>query len=159
MGTSMQVAPLFAIAPLLLAVGYFDLRYMRIPNALSIVAFGAFLVFAVLYPPADLVPRLVVGGGVLALGLIGFALRLFGGGDVKFLSVLVLFVPLHALAIFGNVFSASLLLGIALVLTLRRIPALATLGWKSIGGSTKFPMGVSIALAGLSFPWITLALG
>jgi prepilin peptidase CpaA len=148
-----------AIAPLLIAVAYFDLRYLRIPNLLSIAGFAAFIVFAAVYPPADLLPRLAVAATVFLLGVAGFALRLLGGGDVKFLPVLMLFVPLHLLVSFGNVFSASLLLGVALVALLRRLPGIADAGWASFGGRGKFPMGVSIALAGLSFPWVALALG
>lgn len=155
----MPLVPIILISPLLLAVGYYDLRFMRIPNPLTLIAIGMFVVLALIAPPDDLFFRVVAALTVLVLGVIGFAFGLIGGGDVKFLSTLVLFVPVHRLGIFANVFSVSLLIGIALILGLRRIPATADWGWKSFSGSTKFPMGISIALAGLAFPWVEMALG
>lgn len=146
------MVPLLLIAPLLVAVAYSDLSRMRIPNALSLVALVVFGLTALLAPPDDLVARVAVAATVFALGFGAFCLRLFGGGDVKMLSALLLFVPLPTMPLFGFVFSASMLAGIAIVLGLRRIPAAHRLGWKSISGSTGFPMGLSIAMAGLIHP-------
>lgn len=154
-----ELIPIIALSPVLLAVAYSDLRYMRIPNLLSLIAAAVFVVFAAILPPNDLMVRLIVAGVVFALGFLAFAFRLVGGGDVKFLPVLMLFVPFGKLAIFCNTFSAALILGIGAVLALRRLPASAGWGWKSFSGTPKFPMGISIAGAGLAFPWIALALG
>lgn len=144
--------PLLLIAPLLVAVAYSDLSRMRIPNLLSLVALAVFGLAALISPPDDLVARVSVAGTVFVLGFGAFCLGLFGGGDVKMLAALLLFVPVPTMPLFGLVFSASMLAGIAIVLGLRRIPAAHRLGWKSISGSTGFPMGLSIAMAGLLHP-------
>lgn len=154
----MSLMPLFLIAPLLMAVIWSDMRYMRIPNTFSLLALAVFIVTAAIMMPADLWWRPVVALIVFGLGFAGFCVGLWGGGDVKFLSVLMLFIPVSTLSIFSYVFSASLLLGIALVLGLRRIPAVNGHGWKSISGSVKFPMGLSIGLAGLAHPVVVMLL-
>lgn len=146
------LVPLLMIAPLLVAVAYCDLSRMRIPNTLSIIAVAFFGLTALLAPPDDLVARIAVAATVFVLGFAAFCLRLFGGGDVKMLSALILFIPAPTMPIFGFVFSASMLTGIAIVLGLRRMPAAHQLGWKSISGSKGFPMGLSIAMAGLLHP-------
>lgn len=150
----MDTLPLLILAPVLAIVAYCDLRFMRIPNVLSLIAIVVFALCALLSPPDDLWLRLAVAGGVLVLGGTAFAFRLIGGGDVKFLSAMMLSVPTSGLPIFANVFSVSLLTGIVFVLGLRRIPATQGWGWKTFGGSQKFPMGISIALAGLAFPLV-----
>lgn len=154
----MSILPLLLLSPVLVYGAYSDLRYMRLPNSLSLIALALFAVSAITLPPPDLVARLVVAALVLAAGLTAFAFRLVGGGDVKLLSVLMLFVPTHALSVFGYVFSASMLLGLALVLGLRQFAFAAQSDWKSIGGSSGFPMGVSIGTAGIVFPLVVLAL-
>jgi prepilin peptidase CpaA len=144
--------PLVALAPILLFAGASDLRHMRIPNALSLAALALFALCATATPPADLLARLLTAGVVFALGFAAFCLRLFGGGDVKLLAALMLFVPTALLPLFGLIFSAALLAGIALLLALRRIPALNRVGWRSLARGNHFPMGISIALAGLALP-------
>jgi len=150
--------PLMLLAPVLLAVMYFDLRYMRIPNVLSIVAVALFAVSALVNTPDDLVARLVVAGAVFAIGFAGFCFRILGGGDVKILSALLLFIPLQDLTIFANVFSASLMLGIIAILSVRRMPFAGGTSWKSISASTRFPMGISIGFAGIIQPLVVATL-
>ena len=135
--------PLVLIAPLLVWMAYGDLRSLRIPNLLCIVMVAVFAATALIAPPPDLVARLVVAGAVFAIGFVTFCLGLFGGGDVKALSALFLFVPVATLPLFCMVFSASMMIGIAFVLGLRAIPATGALDWASMDRSRKFPMGVS----------------
>ena len=148
----MPLLPLVLIAPLLFSVAYSDLSRMQIPNALSLIAIAIFAASATIAPPDDVVWRVAVAAAVFALGFVCYCLGLFGGGDVKMLSALLLFVPVPTLALFAYVFSASMLGGILIVLALRRVPAAQRLGWKSISGSTGFPMGLPIAVAGLIHP-------
>lgn len=152
--------PLFLIAPVLVAVAYFDLRYMRIPNALSIVAVCGFLFLAWLLalPTEELLARFAVAGGVFAVGFLAFALRLVGGGDVKILSALMLYVPVMSLNLFAFVFAAALVVGLSLIITLRHVPVLRRSGWQSLRRDREFPMGISIALAGLVHPGVAVAL-
>lgn len=154
----MEIVPMLLLAPVLMAVAYFDLRFMRIPNILSLMVLAVFAVAAFFFPPADLLARLVIATSVLLLGFIGFSFRLIGGGDVKILSALMLVVPTSGIVVFANVFSISMFAGIILVLAIRRFPQVNSLGWKSFGGSHKFPMGLSIAMAGLAFPVVSLVM-
>jgi prepilin peptidase CpaA len=154
----MDMLAMLLLAPVMVAVAYFDLRFMRIPNGLVLLALIVFAAAVVMAPPADLLARLAIAAAVFAIGVVGFAFRMVGGGDVKMLPVLLLAVPSAQILLFANVFSAALILGIVAVLTLRRIPATAHWGWKSFGGSRKFPMGLSIAMAGLAFPVVSLTL-
>ncbi len=155
----MALIPLLILAPVLLAVAWSDLRHMRIPNTLSIIALVLFVLSAIVLPPPDIVVRVVVAAVVFAIGFAGFSLGLWGGGDVKILAALLLFIPVTTLQLFCYVFSASMLAGICVILGLRRIPAVEGLGWKSVSGSTKFPMGISIATAGLLHPLAVVLLG
>ena len=154
----MDVLPMLLLAPIMVAVAYFDLRFMRIPNSLTLITLGIFAVVVLFFPPADLWIRLGIAAAVFALGCVGFAFRLVGGGDVKILSALMLAVPVNGIVVFANVFSVSMIAGIVVVLTLRRIPQSSRWGWKTFGGSQKFPMGLSIAMAGLAFPLVALTL-
>lgn len=153
----MNIYPILLLVPVLVAVAYFDLRFMRIPNSLTLITLGVFALAVIVSPPTDLVARFAIAGIVFFLGCVGFAFRLLGGGDVKILSALMLVVPANGMVLFANVFSVSMITGVIVVLTLRRFPVVAKSGWKSFGGSTKYPMGLSIALAGLAFPLVTLA--
>jgi len=148
----MDLMPLVLVAPLLAWGAVSDLRRMRIPNAVSLVLVAVFAVAAAVAPPDDLLPRVAIAAAVFAAGLLAYLFGLFGGGDVKMLSALLLFVPVPTLLLFAYVFSAAMLVGIAAVLALRRLPAARRSGWKSISGATGFPMGLSIALAGLAHP-------
>lgn len=154
----MSLVPLILISPILVAVAYCDLRFMRIPNVLSVLILAIFVTASLIDPPDDLLARIAVAAAVFGLGFTGFCFRMLGGGDVKVLSALMLFVPLHSLGLFAYIFSAAMLVGIAAILTLRRLPLAADHRWKSISGSTRFPMGVSIALAGIAHPLIIVAL-
>lgn len=155
---AVSLIPLIVIAPILVAVAWGDLRHLRIPNALALAAVAVFVVASLIAPPADLAWRLVVAASVLVLGFAAFCLRLFGGGDVKMLAALMLFIPVPTLMLFSWVFSAAMLAGIALILGLRRSPMLAgaARGWKGLSPESarlgRFPMGISIALAGLVHP-------
>ncbi|TMM54633.1 A24 family peptidase [Sulfitobacter sabulilitoris] len=157
---NLQVPVLLGLVPLLLATALFDLRQMRIPNVLV----GAYLCLfaASLLTPGNLdgvALRLLAAGVVLAVGVAGFSFHLLGGGDVKVLSALVLFIPHQWLAVFALSLSVSLLVGIALVQVVRLGAASPTSRWAFLRDTRRFPMGLSIAMAGLSLPILKLTLG
>ncbi|MCV2865628.1 prepilin peptidase [Albidovulum sediminicola] len=156
-GTLIPFVPLIAVAPVMVTAAWFDLRFLRIPNVLSLILLAAFVLFALAFPPADLLWRLLVAGAVFAAGMVGFHFRLFGGGDVKLLSALMLLIPVWSLGLFAHVFSLSMFAGIAAVFTMKRIPVFAGTGWASMRPGRQFPMGVSIGLAGLAHPIAVLA--
>ena len=56
--------PLIAAAPVMVTAGWFDIRFLRIPNVLSLILVAAFVLFSLAYPPEDLIWRLAAAGGV-----------------------------------------------------------------------------------------------
>ena len=154
----MDMLPLLLLSPLLLSVAYFDLRYMRIPNVLSVLAVALFVLTMPLLGWHEFAARLVAATIVFGIGFAVFALRMVGGGDVKILAGLMLFIPSQTYQTFGFGFSAALLLGIVFVLGLRVIPRLQRTHWVTIQARGTFPMGISIALAGLIHPFVVYTL-
>jgi prepilin peptidase CpaA len=154
-----ELIPLVILSPILLATGYCDLRRMRIPNALSLLAVGLFLVSApFLLTGEEAAMRGLVAGAALLVGFVMFAFGLLGGGDVKIFAALVLFVPTPSFSLFLLLFSAAMIFGMALMPVLRALPGATSLGWVSLRPDARFPMGISIALSGLAHPVLVAAL-
>ncbi len=162
--------PLVLAAPILAWMAVSDFRWMRIPNLLVLALIVLFVMTAPMFLERDaILARLAMAAGVLVIGLVVFALGLFAGGDVKALAALMLFVPVGRvpIALFGFTFSAAMLIGIAAILTLRKVagdPAVKlgespAPGPLSLSIEQGFPMGISIALAGLAFPLVLLLIG
>ncbi|MEM6824749.1 MAG: prepilin peptidase [Pseudomonadota bacterium] len=154
----MALLPLLLLAPLLVAVAWFDLRYLRIPNWLVVAALLLYVVTVPLIGFEEAGLRLLAAFIVLAVGTVSFAFRLFGGGDVKMLAALVLFVPSQSYVLFGYTFAVSILLGISLIMTMRRTPFVRDLNLASLKAIGAFPMGISISAAGLALPFFLNAL-
>lgn len=149
---SPTVLPLMLLVPVLLAVGYFDLRYMRIPNGLALLSLALFAACAPFLPADELQLRLTVALCVLVAGFLAFAFNLFGGGDAKMLACLALFIPATTYPAFLQLFAVALAFGMLAVLAIRRIPAARRSSWRGLAEMRGFPMGVSIALAGILHP-------
>ena len=154
----METLPLVLLSPLLIYMGYCDLRYMRIPNTLVLAMVGVFALTAPFLPIESVGARVLAASFVFAIGFVTFALRLFGGGDVKALTALMLFIPPQTWPIFGLVFSASMLLGIVFVVTMQTVSSQQHSGWVSLRARGMFPMGISIAASGLLHPVVIAAL-
>lgn len=155
----MELIPLVLLTPLLVATGYSDLRYMKIPNRLSIATVALFMAISFFILPLDsIMQRMLISLAFLVIGFIGFALNIIGGGDAKMLSALMLFIPPGTLSLFMLLFAASLLFGIVFLLTLRATPVGATASWLGLQRGARFPMGISIAMAGLTHPVALFAL-
>jgi len=148
----MELLPLILLAPILIAVAYFDLRYMRIPNVLVLIACALFLVTSPFVAVPELGVRLLTALLMLGVGFAFFATGLFGGGDAKMLAALMLFVPSQTYVIFGYGFSFAMIAGIGLILLLRTVRVLTDSTWVSLQQRGTFPMGISIAMAGLLHP-------
>ena len=146
--------PLVLFAPILVLAGASDLVRMRIPNWTSLAAVGIFLLALPVLGLEEALWRGAIAGSVFAVGVGLWALRLFGAGDVKLLSALLLLVPVAELALFWQVLSVSLLVGLAAVTGLRASGALRSTGWTSMRAHGQFPMGISIALAGVALPLV-----
>ena len=144
--------PLMLLGPLLVIAALGDLRRMRIPNTLSLAALALFAACLPFTGLADLGPRVLAAGAVFVLGFALFAANLIGGGDVKLLSALVLFVPPEAWTLYANLLAASLLLGLLAVVAVQAIPNGERSSWAVRRNKGSFPMGLSIALSGLVLP-------
>ena len=143
----------WAVMLVLVVAAVWDLRVLRIPNGL-VLALGLLfvLVLAPCLPWPVLGWRLLAVGLVLALGIAAFAVGLFGGGDVKLLAVLLLFVPSGGLVLFAFVMALSLLLSIALILAARRAVPEYDGGWGVLRERQgRLPMGLAFCLGGLVF--------
>jgi len=154
----MQLLPIILLLPVMLAVGFCDFRYMKIPNILSILGIIIFIGTAFLLPIPEIGLRILASIIAMVVGFILFALRMFGGGDIKIFSVLMLFIPSQTMALFGLVFSISILFGIGLIMTLRIAPGAQESRWVSLKERVKFPMGISISLAAILHPFFITAL-
>ncbi len=134
---------LAAMAGLLLYAAWGDLRARIIPNRLNlaILLVGVAWWIAAGISLPDFAIQMGIATAVFALFTIAFALRMMGGGDVKMLGALALWLPLEALArtlmimaIAGGV--------ITLVFLIRH-----RIG--KHGGQPEIPYGIAIAFAGL----------
>lgn len=152
---SFEVSAAWIIVPLLLAVILYDLRFMRIPNRLVIL----FAVVALVTAPfqigfEEMLWRLGVAAAVFAGGLILYARRMMGAGDVKLLAVLMLLIPIEGMQAFSMMLSMSILLGVAAWIVVRRVRGAAPTQWRSLQQQSRFPLGLSIGMAGLVFALI-----
>ena len=147
---------------LLLQAGLGDLARMRIPNRLVLVLLLGYAVLAPLSGFSLLAISLGLGGAavVFGLGLCLFACGWMGGGDVKLMAVVSLWLGLPHLGDFllwTSVFGGLLTLGL-MICRARPLPeALAGRALSLRAGETRVPYGVAIAAAGLfvfaSTPW------
>ena len=63
-----SVLPILLTVPVLVLVAYCDLRFMRIPNVLSILLVVLFVGSSLVFPPNDLLMRVSVAAAVFGLG-------------------------------------------------------------------------------------------
>jgi prepilin peptidase CpaA len=139
---------LLVLMPIILASAVSDLRSLRIPNLHVLVALG---LFALLAPIAvdwpELALRLQIAAITFAIGFALFALRLIGGGDVKMMAVVLLYVPSEDVIIFLRLFAIALGAASVGALVIQRAPVFRRLGWSSVHTPRHVPVGVAIAAA------------
>ncbi|MGH1366992.1 MAG: A24 family peptidase [Maritimibacter sp.] len=160
---ALSISLTWLLVPLLIAVILFDLRLMRIPNALVamfLIVFVASLPFSVPdpMPYGELWARIAAALIVLVVGFVTFVLRIMGGGDVKILFVLMLFIPSALWSHFALIFAVCLFLGIGAMLALRFLLRNVQTNWRSLHDKRRFPMGLSIGAAGLVLLFLTPSL-
>lgn len=82
------------LAGLLIIAAVGDLRCYTIPNKLNVSIVALFIPYVILVPLAhrDLAFHLAAAAGIFVISTLLFARGLFGGGDVKLLSSLALWV-------------------------------------------------------------------
>lgn len=130
------------------AVIFFDLRQMRIPNYLSLVLLGTFALLAITLAPIEAGMRIVQAAIIFTAGFLAFMFHLIGGGDVKILSALALFIPFEYVSAFMLVFAATLVFGTCAVLLCRHLANSEQTRWAFLK-TAQMPMGLPIGLAGI----------
>ncbi len=155
------IALLFYPAVMMCA-GIRDLRTMKIPNRLILLLFIGYLaavpIAGITLP--EVAWAAAASGLVFALGLVAFALRWMGGGDVKLLTVAALWLGAANVAPFifyTSIFGAILTL-LVLIFRSVRLPA----SWQAREWVSRLhqrdagvPYGVAIAAAGVLVYWKT----
>lgn len=155
-----SILPFAALPAMMLVAAITDLREYRIPNWTSgWLAMGAFAAIALSGMPwTDAAWQLGLGAAALALGVLLFALGVWGGGDGKLVAAAALwFDPGSILSflLYTTLAGAGLAL-VALALNyfrvlLWRIPALRALPLEH--WAKRSPYGVAIAIGALiAFP-------
>jgi prepilin peptidase CpaA len=135
---------LAALAAMLLAACWCDLRARTIPNALNLAIALLAIPFwwsigLALWP--DVAIQLGVAFLVFGLFAIAFAMGAMGGGDVKLVAAIALWLP--ALSVVGLLFIMSVAGGaLTLAMLIRHKLARAA-------GQLEIPYGVAIAFGGL----------
>ncbi len=148
--TATTVLADWLLVPLLLAVIFYDLRFMLLPNRLAALFVVLFLATVPWSIPLDVVAwRIGVGLLVLVIGMGANAAGLLGGGDVKVLAALILFIPYQKLLPFAFILCICMIIGIVLLLALRRALRGDDVSWRGLQENGRYPMGISIGLAGL----------
>lgn len=148
------MAILAGVAGLLIYAGYSDFRRLLIPNWISVLMAVAFVLVAPTLGLPEIMSRVTLAGLVFVVGFVFFALNILGAGDVKLLAAILLFVPAGQSAVFFLILSVTLLIGVAIVVSLRSAFAAQLSGCKSMVTPGAFPMGISIASAGLISLWV-----
>lgn len=143
-GTVLSLALLAALGALLLAAGIEDARRRTIQDATNIAVAALAPVWwwaqgYQLWPDVPL--QLLIAAVVFAFFLGAFALGQMGGGDVKLIAALALWLPLIPLLSLLMVMSIA---GGAVTLLM-----MAERRWTRGTGPVEIPYGVAIAIAGL----------
>lgn len=153
----MVIAAIFLILPLCLTLAAFtDLFTMTIPNRVSLILFGAFLVVAPFTGMewSAIGMSLLAGFAVFAICFCLFAMNVMGGGDAKLLTAAAvwfgfdqsLFLFLTVVGYAGGVLTLLILLmrsqAVTLLATGLPIP-------NSLLTANKVPYGIAIGAAGL----------
>ena len=156
----MSYFALASFSALMIYAAYSDLKSYTLPNFISLILVAGFaLIMVILQPPLSVVGWHVGVGAILfVIGFILFATGLFGGGDVKVIAALGLWLgPMNVLSfltlmtIFGGVLAVALLVFRKIEIPQHWLEnsAIAGLHSKEEG----IPYGVAIALAALiEFP-------
>jgi prepilin peptidase CpaA len=145
-----------------------DIRALKIPNWISITLVVGFVLYAILsWGKLDLLMRLLVTAVIFCVSFVFFYRNWLGGGDVKLLAAVSLWVgPAHILAFVIIMGLLGVLLAITMMWLRPRLDADATLSrlkapqpvarWIREGVC---PYGLAIGLAGLAmvprvFSWM-----
>ena len=144
MGEGLRLLLLAAMAALMLAAVWTDLRSRTIPNWLNAAIAGVAVIWwfasgLPLWP--DFAVQLGLALAVFALFAVAFAFGAMGGGDVKMAAAVALWLPLTELLQFLVIMALA-----------GGVVTIATMIWHRAlkhEGAPEIPYGVAIAFAGL----------
>jgi prepilin peptidase CpaA len=143
-----EVVPLALLACILAFSAFSDARQLRIPNLHVVAVIGLFALaasFSLSWP--DLAERLIAAGITFGIGFVLFALRLFGGGDVKMMSAMMLYIPASHLALYLFVFSCALLVSSLAITVLNHARSESLQNWEGFQTRGHIPVGVALFLS------------
>jgi len=146
----LPLVPLALAAPILLWIAWTDFSRMRIRNSAVVAALLVFVLTVPVIGLSEAILRLLAAAAVFVAGFAMFAARMIGGGDVKMGAALLLFIPTGTYALFAFIFSAAMLLGLAVILSLRAIPPMRRAGPASLRAKGTMPMGLALGLSGVA---------
>ncbi|APG82924.1 prepilin peptidase [Sinorhizobium americanum] len=154
----MTIACILVIFPFCLALAAFsDLFTMTIPNRISAILLGAFIVVAPLagFGVGEISLHIVAAAVVFAVCFCLFAVNVMGGGDAKLLTACAVWFGLDAsliaFLVYVSIFGG--LLTIAVLLLRRQENAILASGIpvpQLLLTAKKIPYGVAIALGGFA---------
>lgn len=139
------------------SAAYSDIRTLRIPNAISIAVavlglLRILLLWLLFSDPVTALYTIASAVIVFLIGIVLFARRFIGGGDVKLLTATVLVVGCHDLFLFFMIMSICGALLAIVMLTLKHsfLPAYLGPRFAAFAATTKtmVPYGVAIGIAG-----------
>lgn len=131
--------------PICIWAAWSDLKFLKIPNILSVVLALLFIILGpFVLPFDDYVGRIIVGLIALAVGFLIHFTGLVGGGDLKLIAAMLPFIAREDLVAFAFVVSIMTLAGVAAHRTIGKL-GYAPEGWKSWEGHRKYPFGYSLA--------------
>ena len=158
---------LASFSALMVYAAYSDLTSYTLPNFISLILVAGFaVIMMILQPPLSAIAWHVGIGAILfVVGFILFATGLFGGGDVKVIAALGLWLgPLNVLSfltlmtIFGGVLALALLVFRKITIPQHWLENHTVAGLHS--EEEGIPYGVAIALAALiEFPKTEVFMG
>lgn len=148
---------LLALVPVIAASAISDLRHLRIPNTHVLFAFGVFVLVAPFaLTSGQMTPRLLAAAITFLIGFALFVPGLIGGGDVKMMPVVMLFVPAADTLLFLQIFAVALGAVSLGALAFQRVALLRRLGWESAVAPRHVPVGLAMALSVVGLSGIRL---
>ena len=131
--------------PLCIWAAWSDLKFLKIPNILSILLGLVFVVSGIFLLPLDeYLWRLLIGVAAVLVGFLIYLSGLIGGGDIKLFAAMLPFITPNELYAFTFLVSITALSGVAAHRVVGKL-GLAPAGWKSWEGGKKYPLGLSLA--------------
>ncbi|MEX2517874.1 MAG: prepilin peptidase [Paracoccaceae bacterium] len=147
MGFDATLAGFLIALPPALAVAFWDLKFLKIPNWLTGLAATLFIGFVFLSLPFDrALWRLAGAALVLIVGFLFFLGGAIGGGDAKAAAAFAPMVAPADAAPMLVLVAAAALVGLALLTLLRRT-SLAQGSWAVWSERRRFPYGVALSTA------------